>query len=272
MSLGIVIKGPEGLVLAAESRVTIAAQMPDRTVLPVNFDNARKLLNFKGQNHVGAVTYGLAGIGLRTAYSFLPEFESELPQNERLGVEEFAGRLSRFFMSQWTAVTPPPTPPEGSPPQNITFVVAGFNDREPYGEVYLMEIPHSPTPLRQHPLPTSFGITWGGQREIVDRLIRGYDERVIGIAQEYLQLNETQVQEMISRFGPLNMPIPIQFLPLQDCIDLAIFFIRTTIEAQRLTVGVRGVGGAIDIAIITGRDGFRFIQQKEPRGEFTPRV
>jgi hypothetical protein len=277
MSLGIVIKGPEGLVLAADSRVTIATQMPDGTRLPVSFDNARKLLNFQEHRYVGAVTYGLAGIGLRTAYSFLPEFEADLQaelqsQNlERLSVGQFAERLSIFFMRQWNAVPPPPPPPPGAPPQNITFLVAGFNEREPYGEVYLIEIPNCPNPMQHHPAPT-FGMTWGGQREIVDRLLRGFDERVIGIFQQAFTLNPEQLQHLISSFAPLNLPIPIQFLSLQDCIDLAIFFIRTTIEAQRLTVGVRGVGGAIDIATITRREGFGFVQEKEITGECIPSV
>jgi 20S proteasome alpha/beta subunit len=271
MSLGIVIKGPEGLVLAAESRVTLSASMPDGSTIPVNFDNAKKILNFEGHEYVGAVTYGLAGIGLRTAYSFLPEFENELQNQQRMSIRDFSNRLSQFFMQQWNAVQPPPPPPPpGLPPPNITLVVGGFNAGDPYGEVYLINIPTSPDPINQYMTPTTFGITWGGQREIVDRLIRGYDERVISIVQQTFSLNPEQTQLLTPNLGPLNMPIPIQFLPLQDCIDIAIFFIRTTIEAQRLTMGLRGCGGTIDVAIITRREGFRFVQQKELRGEYSP--
>lgn len=274
MSLGIVIKGPEGLILAADSRVTLAPKMPDGTRMPVNFDNARKILNFRDHKYVGAVTYGLAGIGLRTAYSFLPEFEANLP-SDRLTVKQFADKLSEFFKDQWNAMPPPAPLPPNTPPQNIMFLVAGYNEGVPYGEVYLIEIPNSPTPIPHHPSP-SFGITWGGQREIVDRLLRGYDERVIPIIQKTLSLNSNQTQPLLNNFGQLNLNIPIQFLSLQDCIDLAIFFIRTTIEAQRLAMGIRGVGGKIDVAIITRwekgweKGGFTFIQQKELRGECVP--
>jgi hypothetical protein len=78
MSLGIVIKSPEGIVLAAESRVTLtingAQGQPSHFV---NYDNATKLFSFcSPHNHVGVVTYGLAAIGQRTAHSFVPEFES----------------------------------------------------------------------------------------------------------------------------------------------------------------------------------------------------
>jgi hypothetical protein len=56
-------------------------------------------------------------------------------------------------------------------------------------------------------------------------------------------------------------------LPLQDCVDLCIFLVRTTIELQKWLVAVRGVGGAIDVATITRTDGFKAIQIKEVRGD-----
>jgi hypothetical protein len=262
MSIGIVIKGPEGLVMAAESRITIEAKIGNG-VLPVSFDNARKVLKFSDPNsYVGAVTYGLGGIGLRSAYSYLPEFESTLPQPpQRLTIEDFARRLSDFFMQQWQATMPPDY--QGVP---MIFVVGGFNDGEPYGRVYQFAIPVSPAPAEQHPAP-NFGITWGGQREIVDRLITGYDARALGIAKNCLQLTQQQTDLLKQAFQPLQMQIPIQLLPLQDCVDLSLFFVRTTIEAQRLTVGIRGCGGNIDIAIITRQKGFEWVQQKKIHGE-----
>jgi hypothetical protein len=63
------------------------------------------------------------------------------------------------------------------------------------------------------------------------------------------------------------MPIPYQFLPLQDCVDLAIFLIKTTATLQRWTTDVRGVGGATDVATITRTEGFRAIQEKRIVGD-----
>jgi len=148
--------------------VILQEQPPGGTAISVNFDNARKVLQFaEPHNFVGAVTYGLGGIGLRSAYSFVPEFESTLP-NQRLSVDDYAQRLGNFFMQQWRN-----TMPSSYQGPGITFVVGGFNNGEPYGRVYLIEIPNAPTPVERH--SGAFGITWGGQRGIVDRLIRGYD-------------------------------------------------------------------------------------------------
>lgn len=271
MSLGIVIKGPEGLVLAAESRVTLKAQLPEGSV-HVGYDNAKKLLSFNNPSNtanpsaaIGVVTYGLAAIGLRTPHSFVPEFENELPENERLPVEKFARRLSDFFMKQWEEEGMD-DPDDYSGP-NITFVVGGYDESEPYGSVFLLEIPKNPVPVEQHK-GQEFGITWGGQREFVDRLIQGYDHKLLQIVAENLDLQPEQIQAIRQQAAQiLQMRMPLQAMPLQDCVDLAIFFIRTTIDAQRLTIGVRGSGGPIDVATITRRGGLEYVQQKKIKGE-----
>jgi hypothetical protein len=264
MSLGIVIKGPEGLVLAAESRVTLTSQQSGGQQSHVNFDNATKLLSFSAPNSaVGVVTYGQAAIGLRTAHSFLPEFEAELPP-ERLAVEEFAQRLSQFFMQQWqTAMAADYSGPD------MTFVVGGFNQSEPYGRVFLFDIPRRSEPVEQNPRTGEFGITWGGQREFVDRLIQGFDHRMIDIITRTLDLPSEQVGPLRQALSSIKMQIPLVAMPLQDCVDLAIFFIRTTIGAQRLTVGVQGCGGPIDVATITRREGLKFVQRKRIMGEMS---
>jgi 20S proteasome alpha/beta subunit len=76
MSLGIAFKGPEGIVLAADSRVTLTAEMKhgnEKMTLPSTFDNATKLLKIAEHNYIGVVTYGVGAIGQqepRTAHSF----------------------------------------------------------------------------------------------------------------------------------------------------------------------------------------------------------
>ena len=103
----------------------------------------------------------------------------------------------------------------------------------------------------------------------MDRLVQGFDpqvpffaEEILGIAQE--QRNPGGLYNQLK--GKVGAPIPWQFLPLQDSVDLAMFLIKTTIAYQRFTVGIRGVGGATDVAAIT-RDGVNEIQIKQISGE-----
>lgn len=263
MSLGIVIKGPEGLVLASESRVTLAAQSQEGPMIHVNFDNATKLFSVSSPNkYVGVVTYGLAAIGLRTANSFLPEFQAELPKDKRLSVKEFSEKLSKFFMKCWEKEMPKKY--EGPP---MTFVVGGFNEGEPYGRVFVIDIPTSPKPRENHSGLEDFGITWGGQREFVDRLIKGYDKNLPDFLTNQLKLTTEQKEALNNILGRFQMPMPIQAMSLQDCVDLAVFFIKTTIDAQNMTIGIRGCGGPIDVAIITREGGFDPIQRKKISAE-----
>lgn len=270
MSLGIVVKGSEGIVLAADSRVTLTAILNQPGVsanlqIPVNFDNATKLLTFAKPNKwIGAVTYGDAVIGttasdLRTAQSFVPEFEAGLPP-DRLSVPEFSQRLSDFFLKQWNDRMPSTHPGPG-----MTFVVGGFDDDKPYGSVYLFTIPNNPTPAERS--SKDFGVTFGGQVELTGRILQGYDAQVIEIARKELNAPMGRMDAFQKALGRLQLTIPYHLLPLQDCIDLAIFLIGTTATAQNLSIGIRGVGGAIDVAVITKREGLKIIQRKELAGE-----
>src|SRR5215470_7867870 len=81
VTLALVFKGTEGIVLAADSRVTLSAQIPGSAgQIQAHYDNAVKLLKVKGHDYVAAVTYGLGALGAapRTAHSFLSEFEGAI--------------------------------------------------------------------------------------------------------------------------------------------------------------------------------------------------
>jgi hypothetical protein len=264
LSLGIAFRGAEGIVLAADSRVTLTGQQPGSNLLfQAHYDNATKLLEVKGQDFVGAVTYGLGALGdrePRTAHSYIPEFETELADEKRLPVEEFAAKLGAFFLRQWNDSNTP----AGFDP--MIFLVGGFDEGEAYGRVFEVTIPASPTPVEKS--PTEFGITFGGQHEIAGRLLGGYDPRMEDLVKTHVRMNPAQTKNFREKvLRGLQTPIPYQFLPLQDSVDLAIFLIRTTATLQGWVAGVRGVGGAIDVATVTRTDGFKAIQRKTIEGE-----
>jgi hypothetical protein len=234
-------------------------------MLPSTFDNATKLLNVTDQSHIGVITYGVGAIGQqepRTPHSFLPELQDVLSDRKvgRLPVEGFARTLGSFFMEQWSKRMSK----EYSGPEMV-FLVGGFNEGEPYGRVFQVSLPSNPAPQEQN--AGRFGITWGGQLEYTTRLIKGFDPQLPSIAQRHLALTDDQREALRDHLeGMLSLRIPYQFLPLQDCVDLAIFLIRTTIDIQTWTLGVRGVGGAIDVATITRTEGFMSVQQKKVVG------
>jgi len=265
MSLGVVIKGPEGIVIASDSRVTIEATRGD---IPypyiINFDNASKILSFTSpHNYVGLVTYGAALIGKRTAYSFISEIEESIlsKKRQRLEIIDYANLLSEFFLERWNKDMP-----RNYKDLGMTFIVGGYGPKDAYGNVYIFNIPNKPTPQPRN--RDSFGMTWGGQLEIASRIVHGYDPKLLPILKQTLNLNQNQLRDLQEELKKnLGFPIPYDVLPLQDCIDLAILLLRSTINAQRLAVGVRGVGGLIEIAVITRTRQLTFIQKKELKGE-----
>jgi len=264
MSLAIAFKGPEGIVLAADSRVTLTAQLAAGGETTSHFDNATKLLSVQGQPYVGIVTYGAGAIGSpgpRTAHGFTPEFEAQLSAKfpERTTVLEIATELGEFYNQQWQQGGMPAVGTPGFAP--MVFLVAGFDVAEAYGKVFEISVPTAPAPVEQ--TPGDFGVTFGGQNELVARILNGVEPRVLELAKDELKLTDVQAGALYQRLRQdLAAPIPYQFLPLQDCVDLATFLVNMTPAVQGWTVGVRGVGGAVDVATLTRTEGFRGIQQK----------
>jgi hypothetical protein len=270
MSLGVAIKSAEGIVLAADSRVTLFGTQTlqlglqsQQFLFPATFDNATKMLNVPSQAFVGAVTFGAGAIGQvepRTAASFMSEFETEVAPNGRMAVDEFARALGDFFTRQWFNAGMPPNP---GLPENMTFLVGGYNATEAHGRLYQVSVPELPAP--QELTPGEFGATWGGQTELTSRLVNGFDPALPDFVQDALGIDPAARRSDLPQAlrDRLRLNIPWQFLPLQDCVNLADFIVRTTIAMQQWLVAIRGVGGAVDVATITRSEGFRAIQIKQ---------
>jgi hypothetical protein len=259
LSLAVAFKGPEGIVLAADSRVTLSGELPTGELIPAYFDHATKLLSVRGQTFVGVITYGQGAIDQtepRTAHSYIPEFDAHLAEqgiHERLTVKDFANELGSFFMGRWQGADMAPAAPP------MSFLIAGFDENEAYGKVLEVSVPSALEPVeRNH---GTFGLTWGGQSEFVSRLVNGTDPRTTEVIRGQLGLDDAQARGLRDKLREeLALPIPYQFLSLRDCVDLSEFLVHMTATIQTWTVGDRGVGGAVDVATITRTDGFRAIQ------------
>jgi hypothetical protein len=268
MSLAVVLKGSEGIVLAADSRVTLQAaqQQPapgaPLQLLPTYFDNAAKLLSLKEHPHLGFVTYGQGAIGPehpRTAQGYLPEFEKHLrvkaKGKRRLSVRAVATELGRFFVRQWNEAEMP------DEAEAMVFLVAGFDDGSPHGKVFEVSVPNDPKPREQ--IPNEFGLTWGGQTYFAERLLTGVAPMVSELAQADLDLTQQEATDLVSAWRQqLHLPIPFALLPLQDCVDLATFIVEMTAAVMTWTIGIQGVGGDVDVATITPGGEFEFVQHK----------
>jgi hypothetical protein len=270
MTLAVAFKGPEGIVLAADSRLTLQMPQPGGTVvIPAFFDNATKMLTLKEQEFIGILTSGAGAIGQtepRSAYGYLPELEEQLAAScgeKRATVEKIATDVGDFYGAQWTSAKMPSDAGQpGSKFQPMQFLVAGFDDGDAYGRIFKVSVPNAPAP--EELIKGTFGITFDGQGEMVSRLLAGFDPAVVTTAKDYLKLTQQQEGELRQKLTDrLKLSIPYQFLPLQDCVDLCAFLVNMTSALQGWTTGLRGVGGDVDVATITRTEGFRAIRKKK---------
>jgi hypothetical protein len=253
MTLAVVVKGSEGLVLAAESRLTLTVPR-GKDVDRVTYDNATKVLEFAApHHHVATVTFGRGTVdGVRTVASLMPEFEAGLAP-ERLPVMAMAEEILQFFGSRLER-----DPTNGAP---MSFMVAGFDEGQAYGRVLQIDLGRTVTPLEYLP-GEDFGPEWRGQVAIVDRLFRGFDPRLPELVGRHLDLDPRGMKDLRAAVEILDLPIPWQAISLQDCVDLALLGISATIECQALWAAPRECGGPIDVAVITRGAGIRFLRRK----------
>lgn len=264
MTLALVTKGPEGLILAADSRLTVfpVDERPD--LAPSHFDNATKLFRLEGQPYIGIVTAGNATLGEDMPIAgYLPELEDSLAtafHGERATVEEVADAVGAFYNERWVAA--------GRPElllKSVNFLVAGFNEGELYGRVYEVMVPDTPTTATDRMKYSEFGIVTIGQDGMAKRFMRGFDERIPEIVADRIpalsRWHAATIRDILD--AELPMLIPVGSLPLQDSLDFSMFLIRMTSDIQRWTmVESQGVGGPTDAATITRHEGFRFIARK----------
>lgn len=289
MTLILAIKVRDGIVLAAESRRNLN-RIEGNKATPAGYcDDAIKLLYFKNKNHryVGALASGNAMIGGRLPNALFPELEATLPL-ERITIREYAQKLLDFFMARFNDERKSRglgefNANEELGPDPTTFYIAGFNKKESVGRVYSVMIPSDYDNLRDYSPQVKelmkenpFDIEWDGQREIIRRLYEGYssyNECVIedalkeiispdinnGLTKRLLQtLTRTELHQDTGGWKSF------EDLSLQEAVELAYFFMQTTIDAQKFMEGRAECGGTIRVCTITKDEGLKMCHRRCP--------
>jgi hypothetical protein len=112
------------------------------------------------------------------------------------------------------------------------------------------------------------GATWIGQTDVLIRIIRGWSPEIkrVKLVQELPDVKRNELMKMLDDQEYL---INWGTMTLQDAIEFSNLAIKTTESIQRITDGTwqlpgasPGVGGPVDIAVITPKKGFVWIQKK----------
>ncbi len=112
------------------------------------------------------------------------------------------------------------------------------------------------------------GATWIGQTDVLIRIIRGWSPELkrSKIIQE---VQGKKKEELLKQFDDQEYLINWGTMTIQDAVEFSNLAIKTTESIQKITDGTwanpgssPGVGGPIDLAVITPEKGFVWIQKK----------
>jgi hypothetical protein len=275
MSVVIVVKVSEGLVLAADSAASLYVQtrQPDGSVaegILQTFKNAKKLLQIGSDLPIGVLTWGQAFIGLRTIESLVREWEynsgwqskdtfrAEHDDGEQFSVEACARGLLKHLRSAHEEEYGD-LPQEHRP--GLGIIVAGYSERGFFPEIWRFVIPNDEDIVNQRPDidgRPNFGASWLGITDPIVRLHFGRDDKAMQIISERFNI---PVDELHEALLPLQYQIPFAQMPLQDAIEYANYMLNVVIGRFRFVVGPELCGGQIDIAAVTQRE-FNWISRK----------
>jgi len=153
--------------------------------------------------------------------------------------------------------------------EKINILIAGYNQDGSH-EVFSCDIPGEIQARRSSKEKgKEYGASWIGQTDVTSRIVLGWDGRIFNlpfIQEASKKLGEEQVARQLRG---LEYQISWGTMTLQDAVDFCALVIKTTEAIQRFSDGIKmdpgdipGVGGDIDIAVITNNKGFVWVKKK----------
>lgn len=281
MTLILCVANPDGLVIAGDSRQT---SMTNTGLNRIASDNGQKV--FELTPSCFAATSGWAFLPphgspiLRNISTLIDDFRTTIPP--AWSIQDTATNLQTYFdglYQSYIAQAPAQAVPAGQ--VALDFIVGGYNTNTRVGEVYRCQIPGAAGRVLDTNNPSAF---WGGQWDVVARIMNGYDPRLLALpfVQQAVQGSIPPVQPgnppqqpqtvspVLQSLSGLGYVVDWSLLTLQDSVNFATAMIQITTIIQRFTNGIRqqpgdvpGVGGPIDVAVCTGPNAFRWLAKKE---------
>lgn len=257
MTLIVSLRIPDGIVLAGDSLATMQNQTQivadidvkcpscghDHTlgqhpvaqmIFPATtFSFAQKVVPFMGKFGVG--TFGQGQLAGETIYFAIRKLEQSSGANVPSSAEEAADLIGQYMHS--LLVRELANNGEDINAASDTWYATGFQVVGYNGDdAVTVELLIGKTVKKI--VHSGFNINCSGQHNVVKAL---FD---------------------LSSANPNLAPIYSLF-SLQDAISYAQFLIQTTAMHQQFSRSIPGVGGEIDVALVTPFDNFRWIKQKE---------
>jgi hypothetical protein len=252
-----------------------------------------------GGCHVAAVTAGLASLNQRSMASLATEFFTNNRPKKKIqksgkSVEDVAKDFLQFMRQQYDQHFATSQLPEDFR-DGPEFLVGGVSPKDTFPACYRVLV-------KENTATKSFasgdcGLSWNGQSDAVERVIRGYDGKLrwrieqffLGAIKTYqddmnkavlriiddilTKLNaqmpagvDTTLPNQISGspdWNVLRAAIPYGALPLQEAVNFVGYLITMQAGKSRFASGIATVGGRVHVGVITREDGFKKLNEPQ---------
>jgi len=263
MTIAISIKVNDGIILGTDSAASILMLSQDGQSLGIGnvYNNADKLFNLCKGMPIGAITWGNGSIGQSSISTLIKDYRKKLSEEITANycLEEISSNFSKFIYEDNYI----PAFRDWQIKPQIGFMVCGYSSSEALPEEWKFEIIDGeiigPLLVRKK---NEVGMAWNGEVEAITRLYFGFSNLTPSILLK-TGLDEKKVTEIMEALrAETTVPFVISSLPIIDAIEMAEFFIQTTMNFVKYMPGAPIVGGPIDIAAITKHEGFKWVKRK----------
>lgn len=151
----------------------------------------------------------------------------------------------------------------------LQFILSGYN-KDGSHKVFMIYVPGKIELKRDsNAKDKEYGASWIGQIDVVSRIVLGFDGRIGNLPFVQKTISEVGQENFQKQIRSLEYVIQWGTMTLQDAIDFCKLSIETTTAIQRFSDGIAGdpgdmpgVGGPVDIAVITLQKGFVWVAKK----------
>jgi hypothetical protein len=261
------IKVYDGLVFAADSATTLVGHAPDGSTGVLNvWQHGNKVFNLHKKLPIAAMTAGMGHIGPASISTLTKDLRRLLTKDSdwalnplNYTIEDVAKHAHQFFAELYQQLDPPPPNPH-----SFEFWIGGIGSDGLRGEAWKIQIENGE--VRDLMLVAAQEdddrIFWGGQPEVINRLLFGFDETLFHALTETGTAEDASVAFIEGLKEKSALPLVHAAMPVQDAIAVADFLVETTKRFFAFKPGADVVGGDTDIATVTKHEGFKWIRRK----------
>ncbi len=271
MTLAVVLKVGDGLVLGADSAASLTDEAGDVANV---YNSAEKIVNLVKGEPIGLVLYGLGGLAGRSLTSLMRDLRLELASPDAAKklppgytMEYVAKRVYEFlYVDLYQKEYPKKGKDKDGKPVDVYAslgcIVTGYSSGVRRSQSWLIEVDSKgqcPGPELHFDLHHSGMLDARGMPEAVYRLMMGWSPMVLeGMVRAGVP--EGEARKFLHALPMTHLAHPA--MPIQDAIELVDFLIRTTCDFVRFDSGPPTVAPPIDLAAITPHEGFRWVRRK----------